>query len=206
MLGFHLLPLRGELTVQLAQLKNATLEAVTREMSPGQLVGPIEIPGGYWIGVLIDKRQVLMADPRDALLSLKQIQYSFDPAMPAEARNASLQTFLQGVGQLRGCGSAEEGAAALGATVVTNDQIAVRALPEQLQQIMLQMQVGQLSPPFGSIDDSVRVLMLCGRDDPKAAGGPDFDTLMGQLEDERVQKRAQRYLRDLRNDAYIEYN
>ena len=29
---------------------------------------------------------------------------------------------------------------------------------------------------------------------------------MSQLEDERVSKRAQRYLRDLRNDAYIEYN
>ncbi|MEZ5681883.1 MAG: peptidylprolyl isomerase [Erythrobacter sp.] len=192
--------------IQLGQLKNTTLEAVTREMSPGQLVGPIEIPGGYWIGLLIDKRQVLMADPRDAMLSLKQIQLDFNPSMATEARNARLQQFLDGVGQLRGCGDAEAGAAALGATVVTNDQIAVRALPEQLQQIMLQMQIGQLSPPFGSIDDSVRVLMLCGRDDPKVAGGPDFDTLMGQLEDERIQKRAQRYLRDLRNDAYIEYN
>ncbi|QPC97975.1 peptidylprolyl isomerase [Qipengyuania soli] len=192
--------------IQLGQLKNATLEAVAAEMSPGQLVGPIEIPGGYWIGVLIDKRQVLMADPRDAMLSLKQIQLSFEPGMSGADRNSKLQTFLQGIGQVRGCGDAENAAGALGATVVTNDQIAVRALPEQLQQIMLQMQVGQLSPPFGSIDDSVRVLMLCGRDDPKSAAGPDFDTLMGQLEDERIQKRAQRYLRDLRNDAYIEYN
>ena len=192
--------------IQLGQLKNATLEAVVREMSPGQLVGPLQIPGGYWIGLLIDKRQVLMADPRDAMLSLKQIQLGFAPDMAPEARNTRLQAFLEGVGQIRGCGDAEAGAAALGATVVTNDQIAVRALPEQLQAIMLQMQIGQLSPPFGSIEDSVRVLMLCGRDDPKVAGGPDFDTLMGQLEDERIQKRAQRYLRDLRNDAYIEYN
>ena len=29
---------------------------------------------------------------------------------------------------------------------------------------------------------------------------------MGQPEEERIQRRAQRYLRDLRNDAYIEYN
>jgi peptidyl-prolyl cis-trans isomerase SurA len=26
------------------------------------------------------------------------------------------------------------------------------------------------------------------------------------IEEERINKRAQRYLRDLRNDAYIEYN
>ncbi len=48
--------------------------------------------------------------------------------------------------------------------------------------------------------------MLCGRDDAQAESGPDFDQLMGQIEDERVNKRAQRYLRDLRNDAYIVYN
>lgn len=52
----------------------------------------------------------------------------------------------------------------------------------------------------------MRVLMLCGRDDPQAASGPDFQEVMDQIEDERVNKRAQRYLRDLRNDAYIEYN
>jgi peptidyl-prolyl cis-trans isomerase SurA len=48
--------------------------------------------------------------------------------------------------------------------------------------------------------------MLCGRDDPKEAGTPSFDDLMSQLEDDRINKRAQRYLRDLRNDAVIEYN
>jgi peptidyl-prolyl cis-trans isomerase SurA len=48
--------------------------------------------------------------------------------------------------------------------------------------------------------------MLCGRDDPQIDNGPNFDQLMAQLEDDRINKRAQRYLRDLRNDAYIEYN
>ncbi len=192
--------------IQLPQLKNPTLEAVAREMSPGQLVGPLQIPGGYWIGLLIDKRQALMADPRDALLSLKQIQISFEPGTSQVEAQAKVQAFTQGVQEIRGCGDAESAAAALGASVVTNDQVRVRALPEQLQNIILQLQLGQTTPPFGSFEEGVRVLMLCGRDDPKAAAGPDFDQLMGQLEEERIDKRAQRYLRDLRNDAYIEYN
>lgn len=82
----------------------------------------------------------------------------------------------------------------------------MRSLPEQLQNIVLNLQVGQPTPPFGSIEEGVRVLMLCGRDDPEVVGGPSFDDMMNQLEDERVNKRAQRYLRDLRNDAYIDYN
>ena len=48
--------------------------------------------------------------------------------------------------------------------------------------------------------------MLCGRDDPQAEKGPSFDELMAQMEDDRINKRAQMYLRDLRRDAIIEYN
>jgi peptidyl-prolyl cis-trans isomerase SurA len=48
--------------------------------------------------------------------------------------------------------------------------------------------------------------MLCGRDDPQVNAGPSFDELMAQMEDDRVNKRAQTYLRDLRRDAVIEYN
>ncbi len=66
--------------VRLAQLPAALGEAA-QQLQPGQLVGPVAIPGGYSILVLIDKRQVLMADPRDAVLSLKQISMDFQPGM-----------------------------------------------------------------------------------------------------------------------------
>jgi peptidyl-prolyl cis-trans isomerase SurA len=90
--------------------------------------------------------------------------------------------------------------------VIGNDQITVRALPEALQQALLELNVGEATPPFGSLEDGVRALVLCGRDDPQVASGPSRDELMSQLEDERVSRRAQRYLRDLRRDAVIEYN
>ena len=50
------------------------------------------------------------------------------------------------------------------------------------------------------------MLRLCGRDDPKVESGPNFEQLQSQMEDDRVNKRAQTYLRDLRRDAVIEYN
>ena len=75
-----------------------------------------------------------------------------------------------------------------------------------LQQAVLNLSLGETSPPFGSLDDGVRVLMLCGRDDSQIDSGPSFDQLMAQMEDDRINKRAQMYLRDLRRDAIIEYN
>lgn len=182
------------------------MAAAAQQMQPNQLVGPFAIPGGYEIMLLIDKRQVLSADPRDAVLSLKQISLSFTPGTTQADATARVKAFAEGVRTIKGCGDAEEGAARLGAQVVSNDQVKMRALPEQLQQMIGGLQLGQTTPAFGSMEDGVRVLMLCGRDDPQADTKPSFEQLMAQIEDERVGKRAQRYLRDLRNDAYIEYN
>ena len=192
--------------IKLEQLQNPTLETAAREMQPGQMVGPIEIPGGFSILLLQDKRQVGMADPRDAVLSLKQISIEFPEGTSEADARARAAAFAQGVQAIRGCGEAEAAGTALGATVVTNDEIPVRGLPESLQQAMLQLNVGEATPPFGSLTEGIRVLMLCGRDDPAPDSGPNYDELMAQLEDDRIGKRAQRYLRDLRRDAVVEYN
>jgi peptidyl-prolyl cis-trans isomerase SurA len=191
--------------VRLEQLP-AELATAARELTPGQLVGPIELRAGYSIVYLIDKRQVLTADPRDALLALKQISISFPKgANQAEAQKKATE-FATAMQAARGCGGVEAVAGPLGAQVVTNDQVKARDLPGPLQQALLNLAVGETSPPFGSVEDGVRVLMLCGRDDPKSANDPSFDALMAQMEDDRVNKRAQMYLRDLRRDAIIDYN
>jgi peptidyl-prolyl cis-trans isomerase SurA len=90
--------------------------------------------------------------------------------------------------------------------VVDNDGVKVRDLPPQLQQILLSLQVGQATPPFGTVSEGVRMLVLCGRDDPVEGALPSVEQVMGQMEEERVNKRARTYLRDLRRDAIIEYD
>jgi peptidyl-prolyl cis-trans isomerase SurA len=191
--------------VRLGQLP-PQLATVARTMQPGQLQGPVEIPGGFSILYLINKRQVLMPDPNEALLSLKQISISFDPGTTQEQAEARVTQFGAFVESLRGCSDVDAGAAAIGANVVSNDQIKAANLPEQLRALLLNLQIGQTTPAFGSVEEGVRVLMVCGRDDPADSGAPTFAAVMDQIEEERVNKRAQRYLRDLRNDAYIEYN
>ena len=192
--------------IRLEQLQNPQLEKAAQDLAPGQLVGPLEIPGGFSILLLIDKRNVGMADPRDAVLSLKQISLEIPKGMAEADAQEKANAFAAGVKGMNGCGDADAKAASLGAQVVNNDQIAVRALPEALQSTLLQLSVGQTTPVFGALDEGVRVLMLCGRDDPTEVQAPDRDKLMAQMEDERVNKRAQSYLRDLRRDAVIEYN
>ncbi|MFN6934422.1 MAG: peptidylprolyl isomerase [Tsuneonella sp.] len=196
----------GDLGFVRLEMLPSELAVAARQMQVGQLVGPIANSGGFSLLALIDKKAVLMADPRDAVLSLKQISYEF-PAGIAEAEaQGELQKFVAGLAQMRGCGSADEVATSIGAKVASSDGIVLRTLPDAIQAMLVDLQIGQVTPPFGGIEEGVSVLMLCGRDDPQDAGAPSFDELMSQLEDDRINKRAQRYLRDLRNDAVIEYN
>ena len=190
--------------VRLAQLPDE-LATAAQQLQVGQIVGPIAIPGGFSILYLIDKRQVLTADPRDAVLSLKQVAIDFPAGTSAADAQKKANEFGEALKGVRGCGAVSELAARLNATVVEND-IQARNLPAQLQSVLLAMQVGESTPPFGSAQDGVRALILCGRDDPQDASAPSFDQIMSQMEEDRVNKRARTYLRDLRRDAVIDYN
>ncbi len=190
--------------VRLAQLPDE-LSTAAQQLQVGQLVGPIPVAGGFSIIYLIDRRQVLTADPRDAVLSLKQLAIDFPPGTSAADAQKRATAFGEAIKTVNGCGAVSELASKIGATVVEND-IPARNLPPQLQTILLQMQVGEATPPFGSAQDGVRALILCGRDDPQEMGAPSFDQIMAQMEEERVNKRARTYLRDLRRDAVIDYN
>lgn len=190
--------------VRAPQLPDA-LALAAQELSVGQLAGPIAVPGGFSIVYLVDSRQVLTTDPRDAVLNLRQMSVKFDPGMTQAAATARAEAFAKATQTMGGCGRVADVAAAQKAEVIDNDQVRVRDLPPQLQDMLLKLSVGEATPPFGSQNEGVRVLVLCGRDEAQSAGGPSFDQLMSQMEETRVNQRAQRYLRDLRRDAVVEY-
>ena len=186
------------------QLPEALAQAA-EQLTVGQLAGPIPVPGGFSIVYLVDSRQVMMADPRDATLNLRQMSIKFPPNMAPAAATSRAEQFAKATQAMGGCGKAAEVAEQQGAELVDNDRVRVRDLPPQLQDMLLKLSVGQATPPFGSQTEGVRVLVLCGRDEAAAAGAPSFDAIMAQREEERVNARAQRYLRDLRRDAVVEY-
>ena len=198
-------PVGGDLGwVKLGMLPPEMQEAVTT-LQTGQMVGPIEVRGGFSIVLLIDKRKVLTADPRDAVLSLTQVSIKFAPGTSEAVATDKAKQFDAALAGAKGCSSLPDIAKQVGADLVSNDQVKARDLPGPLQTMVLGLNVGQATPPFGSIKEGVSILMLCGRDDPAAQGGPTFDVVENQLLDERINKRSQTYMRDLRRDAVIDY-
>lgn len=180
------------------------LAAAVRTMAPGQISPPIAVPGGISIIAVKDTRKVLTADPRNAVLSLKQVSIKFPAGTTANQAEPTLRRFAEAARNIGGCGGADRIANEFNGELVESDQVRLRELPPFLQQMMLSMQVGQATQPFGGLDDSVRILVICGRDEGENSE-PTFDDIYSRLNEERINLRARRYLRDLRRDAVIEF-
>jgi len=180
------------------------LAALVVQMPVGSISSAVPVQGGFSILALADTRQILTADARDALLSLMQLTVSLPAtSTPAQVEARGIQ-LGQAAAAMGGCGGAAATAQAQGAELISNDQVRVRELPPLLQQMLLNLAVGQTTAPFGA-SDRISVLVLCGRDDPQAATAPNAGEIAGAMERERIARRARRYLRDLRRDAVIDY-
>lgn len=194
-LGWVLL---DQLSPQIAQIVQTTPR--------GTLSNPVPVSGGVMIVAVIDKRQVLSANPADAILSMKQISVPIPDTMTEANARALANRMQEMTRNMGGCGKVNEVARALNGEVVSNDSVRLGDLPGPLQEIIGRLPVGGATPAFGSQRDGIRVLVLCGRDDPPASAGvPSFESIYAQMNDERVNSAARRYLRDLRRDAVIDY-
>jgi peptidyl-prolyl cis-trans isomerase SurA len=183
------------------------LAEALQTMTVGQVAGPIEADGSFSILYLTDKRQVGAADPRDAVLSLKQVGVNFPAGISQADATARAAAFGTAMKDVKGCGGVDAIARRIGAEVVQRDDVRIRDINEpRLQQILLQLQVGEATPAFGSPQEGVRSLVLCGRDDARATAAlPSTSQVQNQLEQQRVNLRAQQKMRDLRRDAVVEY-
>jgi peptidyl-prolyl cis-trans isomerase SurA len=180
------------------------IATVLRTMSPGMVSTPIPNSGGVSIIAVQDTRKILTPDPRDAILSLKQVSINFPKGTSREQAEPIVARFADAAKNVGGCGGADKIATDFHGEIVQQDQVKMRDLPPALQQLMLPMQVGQATQPFGSLNEGVRVLVICGRDESDP-GAPSYDQVYNQLNEQRLNSRAQRYLRDLRRDAVIEF-
>jgi peptidyl-prolyl cis-trans isomerase SurA len=174
-------------------------------MSKGQIAGPVAIPGGYDILYVADSHTILGADSGDTLLSLRQLALSFPKGTTQQEAKAKFDQFNAAAQNIRGCGSAKAVAAQFNAQLTDSDGVKASDIPAQLSDIVLKLPVGQATPAFGSLDEGVRFLILCGREDPKPVTAPNPSDIRESVHESRLNVRVQRYLRDLRRDAIIEY-
>lgn len=170
--------------------------------SVGDVLDPIETPGGYIIISVTDRRRVLTVDPLDTQIQLGQLH------LPTDQIETGLDQYLAAIQPLRdqttSCDALPAIAEAAGITTRTDiAPLRLRDLTNEFRTQVELLNIGQISDIIQA-EDGRRVLVMCDRREPEVQE-PDFDEVYTQLEQQRLSMMARRYLRDIRRDAIVDY-
>jgi peptidyl-prolyl cis-trans isomerase SurA len=175
------------------------LQTALDNMEPGQLSRPIPVEGGVYILYLRDKRD----GSATSMVNLRQVMIELDPDASDDAvaaATARLNDLRVGLT----CDNILDRSRAepdlLGADLGESD---VDDLAPQFQQVARSAEVRSISAPVRT-PLGVHLLAVCDR----RAGGPEapnFDEVESRLRGQQLSMLARRYIRDLREDAHIDF-
>lgn len=177
--------------------------AVVDSLKPGEISDPIRTIFGYQIIQLADRRILSGPNPANAKVTLKQV---FVPVPPgsgpdAVASQKSIATAVSETAQ--NCEDMDTLAAELNSPAGTDlGTLAIGELSPLLREAVINLEVGELSDPV-RLPGGFSTIMVCGREEPES-DLPGRDEITGRLRAIKFETFAQRYLRDIRRDAFID--
>jgi peptidyl-prolyl cis-trans isomerase SurA len=169
-------------------------------MRKGEISDPIPSPVGYYIFLLRDRRlNQADASAGGAEVDLAQILLPVNGAN-ADALRARAAELRKDLGD---CEAMAQTAAELNAPQSGRlGWLRVSDLPPAFRQTVDSLPVGQVSAPLED-PAGIHLLMVCDRRDTQTET-PQREQIAQQLQRERVDRLARRYLRDLRKEAFVE--
>ncbi len=179
------------------------LDAAIGRLSPGQLSPPIRTLSGYHILLLRQQRRVAVAESADAVITLHQLALGIPPDSSRAEVERVMATAQSASETIRGCDALVEHAAALDAGHLFDAGSGpMHELPGPIREAVQYLEEGEPSAPI-RLPDGVVVYMVCDRESP-GLSLPGRDEIRENLAEARLDMLQRRYLRDLRNAAYID--
>jgi peptidyl-prolyl cis-trans isomerase SurA len=190
--------------VQLAQLDPKTAETI-EHMQIGEVSAPIRTISGYHILWLRERRVNSAPAPAEARITLRRIQLPIGPNTPAAEIDAKKAQLAQATQPIKSCDDVAKIAAELHAPGSTDlGTLRVVDLAPALQSVVADLAIGHASAPV-TLDTGLAVLVVCQRTDPGAeAALPSRDDIANRILADKLDGESRKYLRDLRQAAYID--
>jgi peptidyl-prolyl cis-trans isomerase SurA len=179
------------------------VEAKLTELEPGMMSFPLRTATGVHIVLLRAQRPPPAMDASDTEVALRQIVLSIPPgADKAATKNQyTLATTIRET--VNGCTDFAAVAKELGAGHSGDlGRVKVKELPKELRTLVTTIKVGVPSPAQVS-PQGIRLIMVCDRKAPPGVAA-DRDRIRRGIMGKKLDQRARRYLRDLRQAAFID--
>lgn len=164
-------------------------------MNAGQIAGPFQARGGFYILGLEDKKRQGVGA---TTVTLKQLLVSGENG---SAGTEALRQRVEGLaGRIEGCGEvASVAESADRAQAIDLGQLKLADMPENIRDTIGGLKVNEISEPIET-GGGVGVVVVCDRTTP----GLDREEIRNSLLSERMNMLSRRHLRDLRRAAHID--
>ena len=179
------------------------LDSAISNLQVGQLSPPIRTIGGFHLVFLRDRRRMAMPSADQVSVLLARLVFPFG-ANPTQSEADRLVAQANEVAStLQGCEALRQEAAERGVQdMVEAGEGRMNQLAPGLRAVVEDLPDGQPSEPQVT-PDGVILFMICSRTE-EGSNPLDRDAIERNLGSERIDMLQRRYLRDLRNAAYIE--
>ena len=172
-------------------------------MSVGEISEPIETEDGIYVIQVTDRRQILTLNDNDIAVQLKHLLFA--PEDGADGKFESLnKKVVASVSDVESCEMNDQDAAELGAKESgVLGTFRIGELPVEIRQEILTLEEGAGTNLYQE-PSGYRSFVLCQKEVP-VVELPNYDDVLENLTQSRVQLIAKRHLRDLRRDAIVDY-
>jgi peptidyl-prolyl cis-trans isomerase SurA len=183
------------------------LDSALRALSPGTLTQPVKTSSGYHILMLREQRMIKAPSSGSATqvtFNLRQVLIPVDKKATQSAIDASTRKLEELRATAKSCADMERIAGELGDSNRGNlGKVRYTELPAALQPVIAALPDATTSTPLRN-DRGVLFLMVCDRASDGAISEADRDAITQRLGAQRLELLARRYLRDLRQDAFVD--
>ena len=167
------------------------IDTVIKQMEPGTISTPIQVPGGFYVVALADKR----ISEADTLYKLKQVSVE-DELEAAKSRLVELR------GELSSCDTLDDDVKAFeGVNTADMGELKASDLTDEIVSALEKTDVGGLSDPFERPNGATSI-MVCKRE-TTGSNIPTRDDVENRLLDQQLAQASKRALRDLRRQASL---
>ncbi|WP_341912851.1 peptidylprolyl isomerase [Ferrovibrio terrae] len=181
---------------------NEEVDAVVAKMNKGDISEPIRTVGGWQIIALRERRRIALPGVEENRVTLKQMLLPLTANAPAAEVDAAIAKAREARGGIKSCDDVETVAAKYDAPGSGSlGTLRVGDLPEAFRQAVIPLNVNETSQPVRA-SRAVHLFTLCAKED---AGGLNRNEVRNTIFGRRAELMAQRYIRELRRDATIEF-
>jgi len=189
--------------VQYANLDPALQQAISK-LRPGTASPPVRTLGGYYIMLLRETRISPGLGSADASVKLSQFHVPAPKGSNADTLQNLSNQLVGATRNMRNCAELEAAGAQSGSLMSGSlGEMKLSSLPDAMQRVLGDLKVGQPSTPIPT-GGGLAVLMICERTDEALDMEKVREDIRLNLVQSRLNVAAQRKLRDLRRDAFVD--